>query len=97
MDWGKLHKRFLALADITGIYKSSSYTMTVMFGQEGGVIVELGGYDIGDWPRHTYVGGFRTEQEAYDATEKKIEEAERIVKQEGAGHGNAKAEEDRLD
>ena len=65
MEWSPLQKRFRKLGEITGLNKSSSYQLYVYFEPEGDVIVELGGYDIGSWNRHTHVGTFKTEQEAY--------------------------------
>ena len=82
MDWKVLHSRFRRLGDITGCSKTSSYSMNIGIDQDGTIVVELGCYDIADWPRHMYLGHFNTMEEAYIATEDKIIEAENIVMQE---------------
>lgn len=82
MDWKDLHDRFLKLRDKTGASKTSSYAMDVSFDPCDGIRVHLGTYDIGSWPRHTYLGPFATETEAMTATEQKIAEAEAVVAEE---------------
>ncbi len=79
VGWQQLHGRFAKLREITGAEKSSSYSLDVSFEPYGDIRVHLGTYDIGDWPRHTYLGPFATESEAIAATLKKIEQAERAV------------------
>lgn len=83
MNWSELHKRFFALADKTGISKMSSYGLEVIFDTYGQVSVHLGTYDIGSWPRHTYIGPFKTEEEAMLATSNKIAQAELAVSEWG--------------
>ena len=41
--------------------------------------VELGTYDIGDWPRHTLLGPFAGEREALTATRATIDAATQAV------------------
>lgn len=82
MEWKHLHDKFVALSKITEATKLSSYSMDVSFSYDGTVTVHLGTYDISDWPRHTYLGPFNSEQEAYKATAKKIEEARIAVENE---------------
>ena len=82
MNWKDLHDRFLKLRDKTSASKTSSYAMDVSFDPYDGIRIHLGTYDIGDWPRHTYLGPFDTEAEAMAATEQKIAEAEVVVVEE---------------
>lgn len=82
MNWKDLHDRFLKLRDKTSASKMSSYAMDVSFDPYDGIRVHLGTYDIGCWPRHTYIGPFTTEAEAMAATEQKIAEAETVVAEE---------------
>ena len=79
IDWKALHKRFFNLSEKSGISNVSSYYLDVWFGNDDRVYVSLGGYDIPSWNRHVNVGNFKTEKEAYEATIKKIEEAEKEV------------------
>jgi hypothetical protein len=58
--------------------------LNVIFSPDDGITVEMGTYDIGDWPRETVLEPFRTEDEALQATAEKIAEAERIVEIETA-------------
>jgi hypothetical protein len=84
MNWTKLHNRLKALAEKTGISKISSYALDVCFDAYGEITVHLGTYDIGDWNRHTYLGPFKTEEEAMLATSNKIDQAEAVVSAERA-------------
>jgi hypothetical protein len=80
--WSILHYQFTKLSEKTGRDKSSSYGMHINFSHDGEVSVELGCYDIADWPRHLTLGPFKTEEEAYDATKKKVDEAAIVVNRE---------------
>ncbi|QIG77498.1 hypothetical protein EVB61_170 [Rhizobium phage RHph_TM21B] len=72
--------------------KSSDGILKIEFGNESLwdkefhikplVSVELGGYQIGTWNRHTVIGPFDTEEDAMEGTRKKILEAFDIVNQE---------------
>lgn len=77
--WQELAKRFHKLAEKTGREKSSSYVLNVIFSVDDGITVEMGTYDIADWPRETVLEPFATEEEALKATEEKIAEAEKAV------------------
>jgi len=79
--WYDLAKKFQKLSEITSADKSSSYSFNINYSLNGGIFIELGCYDIGDWPRHLSLGPFNTEQEALEATLKKIDEATLIVNQ----------------
>jgi len=80
MKWIELSKRFRKLADTTGMNKTSSYDLSVNFcGVDGLIDVHMFTYDITDWNRHTFLSGFKTDEEAKAATLKKIEEAENDV------------------
>jgi len=91
--WSLLYKRFAALSFLTGMDKASSYDMSVTFSFDvhGGheVSVHMYTYDIGDWNRHTYLGPFKTEVEAFNATRDKVCEAEEIVGKEYLDKENA--------
>jgi hypothetical protein len=76
-----LHKQFLKLRDKTGASKMSSYSMTIYFSPDEDISIELGGYDIQDWSRHEHIGIFKSEKEAIDALEIKINEAEKLVEE----------------
>ena len=79
MSWTTLVERFQKLKDKTGCDKMTSYEVKIWVDLYEGWSVELGTYDIADWPRHTNVGTFKTEQEAMEAFENKIIEAEKAV------------------
>ena len=79
MTWTEIHKKFLRLKDFTGAEKSSSYVMNVYFDQEGLVNVELGCYDISDWPRRLHMGPYTTEEEAKVATWQRVIEAYHVL------------------
>lgn len=74
-NWGQLARDFQALAKVTSTNKSSSYMLKVEWNLYGGIYVELGTYDVADWPRITNLGPFDTEEQAYKATKAKIKEA----------------------
>lgn len=80
MTWTEIHNRFKKLGDITGINKRSSYSLNIRFNYEGDVMVELGCYDINDWPRNIELGPFNNEEDAQKATLVKVIEAEKEVK-----------------
>ena len=80
MNWIELSERFRKLSEITGMDKTSSYDLSVNFcGVDGLIDVHMFTYDISDWNRHTYLSGFKTDEDAKLATLKKIEEAEKAV------------------
>ena len=83
--WFKLAARFQKMGEVTGHEKSSSYVMNVIFtpAVPMEIAVELGTYDIGDWPRETVLGPFSSEEKALMETEKKIAEAEEEIKRLG--------------
>lgn len=84
LTWDDLSKRF---ADIVtqaeGPSKSTSGGIRLYLDAFGGNparwYVELGTYDIGDWPRHLDLGYFNTEEEARNAVARKLEEAQAVV------------------
>ena len=83
LTWHLIHKRFASLMSKTGCEKSSSYTMSVEFDPHSDEVrTYLGTYDVSDWPRHTYLGPFRSEEEAMQATLVKVIEAEAAVQAE---------------
>lgn len=82
--WSVIYERFKKLAEKTGREKSSSYVMNLIFNADGEVSVELGCYDIAEWPRNLMLGPFNSEREAFDAAEKKIDEAVIIVLNSGS-------------
>jgi hypothetical protein len=75
----ELVARFQALASKTGTSKMSSYNVTLEKPMWYAWQLALGGYDIGDWPRHLTLGPFETLDEMLDAFEKKVIEAEKAV------------------
>jgi hypothetical protein len=93
--WHALHSRFNRLQEYTGADKSSSYVMNVIYDQDGEIGVELGTYDIADWPRSLYLGPFKDEFEALVMTELKIIEAERVVLKEKADDEQNEASENK--
>lgn len=69
--------RFQALKNITGTSKSSSYAVTIRFDPwHEGVVVELGGYDVGNWSRHEYLN--TTRNKLLEDLCSKVDEAEEI-------------------
>src|SRR5581483_392244 len=78
LGWQDLIDRFHKLAKITGTDKSSSYNFGITYTIYDGVIVELGTYDIGDWPRTTILK-CKDEEDALEQTATKITEAEAEV------------------
>ena len=89
INWLGLQKKFMKITRLAGGPSKSSSGSLRLWYDENGIQVELGAYDISDWPRHTYVGEergldyqFQSELEAYQATWDKIQEAEKIVKYE---------------
>ncbi len=82
MTWTEIHKIFLKLKKITGADKSSSYVMNVYFDQEGDIHIELGTYDISDWPRSIELGPYRDEELAkYETLKKILEACEAVAKE----------------
>ena len=79
INWTELYTKFSNLAKITSTTKSSSYDLQITFNLYNGIYIELGCYDIGDWPRHLLLGPFKTEEEAFIAAKNKILEAKAIV------------------
>jgi hypothetical protein len=81
MKWIDLSKRFRKLSEKTGMGKSSSYDLSVNFcGVDGLIDVHMFTYDIDDWDRHTHLAGFKSDEDAKEATLRKIEQAEEAVK-----------------
>jgi hypothetical protein len=74
--WQELATRFQKLGEITGREKRSGYVMNVIFDPDDGITVQA-----------ALTGPFSTEAEALTATEKKIIEAEEIIKKELAERG----------
>ena len=80
ITWKYLSERFRKLGEKTGLGKSSSYDLHVIFGGvDGDITVSLYTYDVGNWPRNTCLGQFDNEVDAKVSTLEKIIEAERIV------------------
>ena len=77
--WQELAMRFQKLAEKTGREKISSYVLKVVFPPDDGIYVDMGTYDVADWPRETTLGPFDSEEKALEATKAKISEAERAV------------------
>jgi len=46
---------------------------------DNGFIVTMGGYSVGNWPRHVAVGNFKTEDDAKRAVIAKLRESLKIV------------------
>ena len=81
MNWIDLSKRFRKLAEKTGMNKTSSYDLSVNFcGVDGLINVHMFTYDVDNWSRHTYMIGFKSDEDAKKATLKKIQQAEEAVK-----------------
>lgn len=80
MNWAALAERLRkAVSACGGPCKSSDGMLSIHFSHDGGLFVEMGTYSITDWNRHTDIGRFETEEEAFKATEEKIKEAEKIA------------------
>ena len=78
--WQALQKEFYEyIGDSVGHSKPGSGLLVLSFDADGHATVELGTYDVGDWPRHTYLGPFATEDEAYEAARLKVEETKAIL------------------
>lgn len=88
--WNTLAARFAKLSLVTGRDKSSSYVLNVVFDPDGEILVEMGCYDIADWPRHLDLGPFKDEYEALIRTELKVIEAEIAVREQQAEDQNDK-------
>jgi len=88
IDWQSLQREFLEIIrKDEGPTKYGSGMITVTFGDpycfnREGVNVEMGTYDIGNWPRQLLLGPFKTEQEAFEATRDMVEKARIVVEQE---------------
>lgn len=80
INWSELQKKFMEITIKSG-GPSKSNSGSIVISHNGGnydddtcnIQVELGAYDIGDWPRHFYLSnknnnlGFNSELEAYQA------------------------------
>jgi hypothetical protein len=88
-EWMALAQRFQNLKEITGRDKSSSYVLNVVFDPDDGILVEMGCYDVADWPRNLSLGPFDSEEKALEATRAKVAEAEIAVRKQ--------QEEDKID
>jgi hypothetical protein len=84
-SWDHLRRRFAGIVYLAeGPSKSKSGIMTIRHNCcEDGIYVELGTYDIADWPSWTEIGPFLTDGEARVAASAKLEEAKRAVIAEG--------------
>lgn len=81
--WGELIERFQNLAKTTSTEKTTSYSVKIWVDFWDGWDIDMGTYDISNWPRHTLLGPFKSEEEALEAFEKKIKEAEEAILTEG--------------
>ena len=93
-SWSKLTVAFqCVVANVPEpMGKSSDGILKVIYGndylwdrtydKEPPVYVELGAYQISNWPRTTTLGPFATEAEAMKATRDKIVEASMLINQE---------------
>lgn len=87
-SWTALAQRFArAIVRSGGPSKLSSGYIKVVFWPpfETGTVrvrVEIGAYDIANWPRHMEIGMYATEDEALRATETKVLEAEVLAERE---------------
>jgi hypothetical protein len=94
-NWLGLAERFFAAVFQAGGPCKSNETFSVTYHPYGDVAVELGTYSIGDWPRHTYILGVtgadyslnkatlaEGETNAFNKAERKVYEAEVVVKKE---------------
>jgi hypothetical protein len=71
-------ERFQSLKNITGASKMSSYSVSISFDPHSDEVnIELGGYDIGDWKRHTYIK--TTKAQMIEDLTIKVNEAVQIV------------------
>lgn len=73
LTWSQLAAdiRTLTMSGVNGINKSTSGTVTVIFGNEHmlndnteNITVSVSGYDIKGWAYHQFFGPFRTEEDA---------------------------------
>lgn len=80
-EWAKLAKEFRELCLTAGGFsKSTSGTLSISFDNEGMISLEFGAYDIGDMPRHYFVGELKSEEEALQRCAQEIEKMKNIVK-----------------
>ena len=71
-------ERFQSLKNITGTSKMSSYSVSISFDPNSDEVdIELGGYDVGDWSRHTHIK--TTKARMIEDLTAKVDEAVRIV------------------
>lgn len=90
-SWLGLAERFFSAVYAAGGPEKSSEVLAVTYMPCGEVFVELGTYSIGDWPRHTYISSSpygtqldKAELDAFTKTERKVFEAEVVVKSESS-------------
>jgi hypothetical protein len=76
----ELINRFQSLAEKTGRSKSTSYQVILHFTADDEVEVNLGGYDIGNWNRHTTFS--TNKRDLIRDLELKVTDAERVVNNE---------------
>lgn len=81
--WGQLIEEFQRLRERTGNDKASSYEVKVWVDLYAGWTLEFGTYDIADWPRHTKLGTFSSEEEALIQFERMIEKAKEAIDKAG--------------
>lgn len=97
VTWGELHKRFLELTKkLGGPSKSSSGNIQIHFNYTWGeknelipqILIEMGAYDIPNYPRHYTLGKgenrygpipFTSEEEALEALASKLDEMEMAI------------------
>lgn len=73
-------ERFQKLKERTGTNKSSSYSVLFRFDPwSDNVTIELGGYDVGSWPRHVYVDS--TKETLLQDLKAKVDEAYLVVEE----------------
>ena len=77
-----LIERFQNLSTIMGTDKSSSYEVKIIKDLFYGWFLELGCYDIGDWPRHLRKGPFDSLEALLVEFDKIVIEAKRVVEEE---------------
>lgn len=79
-----LIERFQNLESAFGASKGSSFEVKIMKAPkyqevEGQWSIELGCYDISNWPRHLELGPFKTIEETVVALNEKVERAEKLA------------------
>ena len=80
--WVELSAKFSKFVreECEGPSKSSSGNISVTYMMDGCVSVEIGTYDVPQYPSHLDVGTFQSEQDALNVTEKTLNEMIDLVK-----------------